>query len=103
MPHRTFTDGAGRKWEVWAVHPEKVERRVAVAADPPVLERRKRPEFRVPLGAKWANGWLTFETRGEKRRLAPYPTDWFARSDEQLERLCASATVTKSPPRRLIE
>jgi hypothetical protein len=105
MAHRTFRDSFGREWEVWSVVPDNVERREA--AQPAMVhaeaERRKRREFRVPLGRRWVNGWLCFETRGEKRRLAPFPDDWAARSDHELEQLCEHATVVKLGPRRLIE
>ena len=103
MAHRTFKDSLGRAWEVWSVMPEHVERRrktpVATSA---VKERRMKREFRVPLGQAWARGWLVFETKGEKRRLAPIPDDWSALSEERLEQLSRTATRTASS-RRLIE
>ena len=55
-------------------------------AEPP--RRRRIP---VELGPQWANGWLTFETPGEKRRLAPFPPGWSEYSDEVLAELCAMA------------
>ena len=59
--------------------------------------------FRVPLGRAWAEGWLVFETAGEKRRLAPVPPNWMQLSDEDLDQLRERAVVTTRPTRRLIE
>jgi hypothetical protein len=48
------------------------------------------------------DGWLVFQTRGEKRRLAPLPEGWSEFSDDQLISLLEHATLL-GPPRRLIE
>jgi hypothetical protein len=56
----------------------------------------------VPLGSEWADGWLCFKSRAEKRRLAPVPDGWTEMADADLERLCQAAKPTRSP-RRLIE
>ena len=108
MPHRAFTDSAGRTWDVWVVHPSHVERRKADGdgdgkAQQPVVERRTRREFRVPLEGKFVTGWLCFETRGEKRRLAPFPREWMQMTDRELERLLREAAEAPRRPRRLIE
>jgi hypothetical protein len=103
MAHREFTDSIGRRWQVWSVFPERVERRQAESSDDPKVERRVRDEFRVPLGGRWASGWLCFETPGEKRRLAPYPEHWDELPDEELNALCAQATPAARSPRRLVE
>lgn len=102
MPHRTFTDTHGRPWDVWLVQPEHVERRRDVEASTPIVERRGRREFRVPLAGKWVDGWLCFETKGEKRRLAPYPAEWMELPVTTLERLCLSAAAARAP-RRLMD
>ena len=70
---------------------------------PPKQERRVQRGFRVPLGKAWAEGWLVFETRGEKRRLAPVPPNWAQLSDAELDRLREQATLSVRPPRRLID
>jgi hypothetical protein len=105
MPHRQFHDSVGRVWEVWEVIPERSERRRRPSPTPPAglsYERRHRTEFRAtPDGM--AAGWLCFETGTEKRRLAPVPAEWAAMSNEELDRLCHSATPAKSKPRRLLE
>ena len=54
------------------------------------------------LGKHLSNGWLTFETKGEKRRLAPIPADWENRSADELMELCDEATRV-APSQRLIE
>jgi hypothetical protein len=107
MAHRVYTDSHGRRWDVWSVLPEYAERRRGTPAAgtpiPPEAERRVQKTFRVPLGRMWAGGWLVFETKGEKRRLAPYPADWTQLSDAELDRLRLEAVVTTRPTRRLIE
>lgn len=119
MPHRTFTDSIGRVWEVWSVTPSRVDRRLTTTAgaaspgtsmppEPPDsaaaasdAERLRRAEYLVVLGGPWANGWLAFETKGEKRRLLRFPDDWSAMSDEGLRELCLHAMLVKPSARRL--
>src|SRR5439155_2979075 len=92
MAHRTFQDSLGRTWDVWAVKPTKVERRdktePAIPPNPPGIERRRRVEVRAMLADKWSKGWLAFETRGEKRRLAPIVRQWQDGTTEELDRMC---------------
>jgi hypothetical protein len=66
-------------------------------------ERRGHNEYRVPLATKFSHGWLCFETKGEKRRLAPYPESWVDMNDEELTELCELATRVEHPSRRLVE
>ena len=102
MAHRTFTDSTGRAWDVWTVIPSRVERRRNEGAPPGGnSERRHRDESRVLLAEEWADGWLTFETRGEKRRLAPFPEEWSELPPPALESLCLAATVVP-PSRRVV-
>lgn len=103
MPHRVFTDSAGRRWDVWTVIPSRVERRQhqdALAWQGP--ERRQQEEYRVLLGGQWTYGWLAFETSGEKRRLAPIPDGWEEMTPGELGELLARATLVR-PSRRLVE
>ena len=94
MAHRSFTDSLGRLWDVWSVIPVGAERRRRDSnPDWRAPERRTRREERDMIDDRWANGWLTFETRGEKRRLAKYPANWIELSPEQLEWLCDGAVV----------
>ena len=100
MAHRVFQDLNGRTWQAWAVPPVEPEPpTVAAVADSSDAEPRRRRTIRVDLGPQWSNGWLTFETPGEKRRLAPYPPGWSEFSDEVLAELCAMASMV--PQQRL--
>ncbi len=96
----------GRDWTVWSVIPERAERRIK-PEDAPVPRERRRgkndSEYRVPLGEQWIHGWLAFETKGEKRRLAPIPDAWDRLHDDALREMCNRATPIKRPPRRLAE
>ena len=104
MSHRAFRDPHGRSWEVWAVRPERLERRSPTSTRVvPGVERRKVAEWRPSLAQQWRGGWLAFETTGEKRRLAPIPDDWATMDDRELTTLCEKASPTKFKPRRLIE
>ena len=93
MGYRTFLDSSGKRWEVWLVTPaaaerRKVDRRAASSSGPETFEgfadrrrvakdRRKSPFRRnVVVASEYSNGWLCFESDGEKRRLAPVPPDW---------------------------
>jgi hypothetical protein len=103
MAFRTFFDSLGRQWEAWTVSPEHLERRASEPDDPARPERRRRPSFfRPQVAGPWAQGWLAFEAKDERRRLAPYPPDWDTLSDHDLEELCQSA-VEITPLRRLLE
>ena len=119
MGHRTFTDAAGIQWNVWDVTPQWTERRSGEerrgsdedpTVDPPVLERRRQRErrggaidgARIRIAEGLSRGWLTFESKLDKRRLAPIPAGWEALTDLELEGLCAKAS--KAPAkRRLLE
>jgi hypothetical protein len=100
LPYRTFNDSAGAEWQVWDIVPrmherrdvEKLDRRIEVIPIP-FADRRAAPEPRRGRGSvrrgylrgTYAHGWLCFESRQEKRRLSPIPTDWTTCSDEELE------------------
>jgi hypothetical protein len=94
MGIRTFHDDRGRTWRVWTVEPSHVDRRVADPPenDPPVIERRKRSDIRIKIGEQWVNGWLAFQTDGERRRLAEFPPDWEQLTEPGLAQLCARAS-----------
>ena len=78
MAQREITDAHGRAWLVWDVNPSVVV----------------KEELR--------NGWLTFETTREKRRLTPTPEGWQDCTDTELLEMLDRATAVK-PSRRLIE
>src|SRR5438045_3358959 len=102
MAHRIFTDSAGRRWDVWTVTPSRAERRRNTETPWTGRERRRVDEYRILLGGEWVTGWLAFETVGEKRRLAPYPSDWVDMTPAQLEALCARG-ISVRPTRRFVE
>src|SRR5690242_15409499 len=65
---RNFVDSSGTAWEVFEV------RRAS-----------HRPESVRP-GLE--DGWLTFQSASEKRRLGHYPPGWESLSDGELSMLC---------------
>ena len=116
MPWRTFRASDGAEWHVWSVIPgalPEMERRRGYdrrSPDPVILytgsERRINPDRRTRgtlISAEMCAGWLTFESEGGRRRLAPIPPGWERLSDEALERLCQRAqprTVDGAAPNR---
>ncbi len=77
METRTFQDRDGIRWLVWEVFPgEQLDGPVNGA---PLLPR------------ELADGWLTFESEGEKRRLYPIPPRWKEYPDDALDTLCRTA------------
>ena len=101
MAHRMFTDRDGRSWEVWEVIPAFPERRAAKTKSVP-RERRSRSETRLNLPIELQHGWLAFQSKHERRMLAPPAEGWVTMTDAQLGELLAHA-VSKGNPRRLIE
>lgn len=96
MPERAFFDRAGQRWEVWEVCPDVVERRLERnrGLPPGGIERRRgerRGHLRVPNPLR--DGWLAFESEGQRRRLAPVPERWRTLPDDELEALLAKARV----------
>lgn len=84
MATREFRDNSARAWTVWAVRPTG----------------GSATGRRTPLQAEFAAGWLTCETEGEKRRIAPIPKGWETMSDAELAALCAGGTVVRPIRRR---
>lgn len=99
MSFRTFIDTQGVEWSAWDVTPGPVDRRIAdrrlfaepVGADRRGGRRRNRKSGPAALTTTFAQGWLCFETRSERRRLAPIPRNWDRSSDEQLAAYLAAA------------
>jgi hypothetical protein len=100
---RQFTDERGVVWNVWPVHPESLERRIA--DDPhlsPPIERRERRATRVRVtNPLMANGWLAFESATERRRLGPIPNSWIEMDESGLRSLLARATPAGKSQRLL--
>lgn len=84
MPIREFTDVNGIEWRVWDVTAEQL-----------------KPVTRVEDLIDLAQGWLTFESATEKRRLpAPYPANWHEIALTELEELCRRAVRVVPRPVR---
>ena len=104
MSYRTFVDSSGRRWEVWLVTPAAAERRRvdrrtgAQGSFEGSIDRRKTPERRrspfrrsVTVASEYNNGWLCFESEGEKRRLVPVPEGWMEAGPDRLSTLLQAA------------
>jgi len=100
--YRTFLDARGKVWEVWMVHPSSIERRKMERRTPVenavylieqrVLgDRRSTPGARSAVASEYSSGWLCFAGDGEKRRLAPVPTNWMSANDSQVAEWCRIA------------
>jgi len=76
MASREFTDRDGTVWRVWDVRPSSLH---------PIT---RGEDF---MG-DFADGWLTFESPIERRRLpAPYPANWMSFDLPKLDALCRAA------------
>jgi hypothetical protein len=104
MAHREFTDEHGVRWEVWDVRPTHVERRRQQLASPLARGERRRAEAgpRMKVRDEFVQGWLAFQCRASRRRLAPVPPGWEELDEAALASLCARATPIGAP-RRLAE
>lgn len=115
MGHRTFTDADGVIWQVWDVHPQLAERRRgprrsissrlgAGARDQRTgIDRRHRPEVRVPVREGYEHGWLAFDSVVGSKRLAPIPDGWDALPEDSLRDLWRRGEDAARIRRRLIE
>ena len=76
---RVFLDDVGVRWEVREIGD------VALADLP--RHPMPHPEF--------ATGWLFFSSDAERRRVAPYPSNWLTLSPFELARLCRRAVPVR--------
>jgi hypothetical protein len=81
MPLRSFHRD-GIEWTVWDTRPDS-----GTAA---------RRHMSVAEG--YGEGWLTFQSDAEKRRLAPVPAGWFDLSEAQLAGLLDTALPVRRAP-----
>jgi hypothetical protein len=77
--HREIEDEQGVRWDVFAVRPAQREGKSGV-----------QERFR--------DGWLTFDSGEQTRRVAPIPPGWELLQVDELLRLCAAA---ETAPRRV--
>ena len=82
---RRFQDAVGTEWEVREIHVPSLS----------IVPRKflPKPEF--------ADGWLLFTCEGERRRLAPCPSDWREVAPLQLAFLCSQAMRVAERTQRL--
>lgn len=104
MAYREFVDPDGVSWEAWDVHPTHVERRLSREGEWTSDAERRVEEHgpRMQVRPEYTHGWLAFQSRHERRRLAPVPADWHELDDAGLAALCARASRI-GQPRRLVE
>ncbi len=102
MAYRTFVDSDAAYWQVWDVQPTRIEqrrsdRRHAIASRWRGEERRMggdrrlTSQKRIMLSSGFSEGWLTFESSTEKRRLTPIPSNWDSCPDAVLRSWCMRA------------
>jgi len=70
MTLRSFIDSHGHEWRVWATSANVITE--------PVSVRRR-------------DGWLTFDSQRERRRISPIPESWSIASAILLESYCTCA------------
>jgi hypothetical protein len=117
---RSFRDGTGTEWIVWAVHPQEeasrhherrsvADRRLSPAPEP-VIERRVRTDRRAAsddsrdwrtIRMHYPNGWLTFQSGTVRRRLSPIPVGWASFTEAQLVRLLGVAQPARGAVRAI--
>jgi hypothetical protein len=79
MGQREFTDSRGRHWLVWST----------------------TPMTGSVLASEMRQGWLTFDSDSERRRLVPIPRDWENAANDRLELYCRAAQrVPRTTPIR---
>lgn len=71
----------GTEWLAWDVHPLP----------------KGRIKIAIATAAGLEEGWLCFESAGEKRRVAPIPHGWEEWPDDHLARCIAGAEVVRRP------
>jgi hypothetical protein len=76
VPIRDFIDSTGIHWQVWSTVPAT-----------------------EGVAGAFRQGWLTFDSPVERRRLVPIPYDWQVASDSELRNYCDRATTVRITPR----
>ncbi len=78
---RTVTDTQGRNWRIWHVVPQSA---VLIQTSP-----------------QMSQGWLCFESDGDKRRMAQPPENWATMTDAELLQLLAGASEVKKTEKKV--
>ena len=91
MSNRRIHDERGTIWDIWDVLPGDV---LAGSYDRRSNDRlrERTPESTPTVQPELENGWLCFQSAGERRRLTPIPADWFDFTDAGLRTLLDTAT-----------
>ena len=97
MALREFRDRAGLRWRAWDVHPG-AERPGIPSVHPHGPEAEPEALFSDRVRRQFAEGWLAFETAGERRRLAPIPPGWEELPEDKLRELCERAARLVAVP-----
>ena len=79
--HRVFDDQHGVRWNAFAVYPSQTTKGNST------------------LPEQYRSGWLSFNSIGETRRIAPIPERWTDLPDDTLRHLCQTAEVARRSPR----
>ena len=101
MSYRRFCDEAGAEWEVWEVQPSAFERRSDVGSYDGG-DRRRASRLRAPIASELRLGWIAFQSRGVRRRLAPIPHDWSRLADADLLELLGRSEVIEPAGRPML-
>ncbi len=91
MSNRRIQDQHGTTWDIWDVLPGDV---LAGSYDRRTSDRPRvtTPQATPTVQPELENGWLCFQSAGERRRFTPIPADWFGFSDTDLRELLDTAT-----------
>lgn len=78
---RTVTDTQGRNWRIWHVVPQSA---VLLQTSP-----------------QMSQGWLCFESDGDKRRMTQPPEGWATMTDAELLELLDGASEVKKTEKKV--
>lgn len=95
---RQFRDAAGAEWVVWEVIPVNASLLERRGISPAGAEKYAGPDRRGEGSRTLKEGWLAFESEGQKRRLAPVPPGWQACPEDDLRVLLARAAPVRRRP-----
>lgn len=81
MAIREFVDSKGVTWRVW----------------------RTMPRSGYVYAEQLRDGWLTFESVQQRKRLAPVPAGWADATPERLELMCRAADAVRRRSKPVIQ